>query len=69
MIVEFGLGTRLLVRMHTTLENGVLRNEQQPQNVVNGFSDRGEFETMKTLSGKAPRCVKNQFRAKMTVST
>ena len=28
--VVFGLGTRLRVRMRTTLENGVLRNRQQP---------------------------------------
>ena len=37
MILVFGLGTRLYVRMCTTLENGVLRNGQQPQCVVNGF--------------------------------
>ena len=37
MIVVFGFGTKLLVRMRTTLENGVLRNRQQPQSVVNGF--------------------------------
>ena len=37
MIVVFGLRTRLRVRMRTTLENGVLRNGQQPQSVVNGF--------------------------------
>ena len=37
VIVVFGLGTRLHVRMRTTLENGVLRNGQQPQSVVNGF--------------------------------
>ena len=36
-IVIFGLGTRLLVRMRTNLQNGVLRNGQQPQSVVNGF--------------------------------
>ena len=34
------------------------------------FTDQGEFEAMKTLSGRrAPCCDKNQFRAKMTVST
>ena len=34
------------------------------------FIDQGEFEAMKTLSGRrAPRCEKDQFRAKMTVST
>ena len=32
MTVVFGLGTRLCVRMRTTLENGVLRNRQQPGN-------------------------------------
>ena len=30
MTVVFGLGTKLHVRMRTTLENGVLRNGQQP---------------------------------------
>ena len=33
----FGLGTRLLVRMRTKLQNGVLRNGQQLQSVVNDF--------------------------------
>ena len=34
------------------------------------FVDQGEFEAMKTLSGRrAPRCDKHQFRTKMTVST
>ena len=72
MIVVFGLGTRLHVRMRTTLENGVLHNGQQSQSVVNGFIniDQGEFEAMKMLSSRrTPRCDKNQFRAKMTVST
>ena len=33
------------------------------------FVDQGEFEAMKTLSGRrAPRCDKHQFRAKITVS-
>ena len=70
MIVVFGLGTRLHVRMRTKLENGVLRNGQQPQSIVNGIIDQGEFEAMKTLSGRRAPCFdKNQFRAKMTVST
>ena len=70
MSVVFGLGTRLCVRMRTKLENGVLHNGQQPQSVVNAFVDQDEFEAMKTLSGRrAPRCDKDQFRAKMTVST
>ena len=35
-----------------------------------GWVDQGEFEAMKTLSGRrAPRWDKHQFRAKMTVST
>ena len=33
------------------------------------FVDQGEFEAMKTLSGRrAPRCNKHQFRAKITAS-
>ena len=51
MNVIFGLGTRLRVRMRTKLENGVLHNGQPRQSVVNGFSDQGELEAMKTLSG------------------
>ena len=70
MTVVFGLGTRLCVRMRTTLENGVLRNRRQPGRAENSFIDRDEFVAMKTLSGcKAPRCDKDQFRDKMTVST
>ena len=70
MIVAFDLGTRLHVRMRTRLENGVLRNRQLTQSVVNGFSDQGEFEAMKTLSGwKAARCDEYQFHAKIKVST
>ena len=38
--------------MRTKLENGVLSNGQQPQSVVNGFVGQGEFEAMKTLSGR-----------------
>ena len=37
MIVVFGLGMRLRVRMRTKLENGVLSNGQHPQSIVNGF--------------------------------
>ena len=69
MSVVFGLGTRLRVRMRTKLENGVLHNEQQPQSVVNGFIDQGEFEVMKTLSGwEAARCDEYPFRTKIKVS-
>ena len=68
--VVFGLGMRLRVRMRITLENGVLRNRQQPTRAENSFIDRDEFVAMKTLSGcKAPCCDKHQFRDKMTVST
>ena len=62
MTVVFGLGTRLLVRMRTTLENGVPRNGQQPGRAENSFIDHDKFVAMKTLSGyKALRCDKNQF--------
>ena len=38
--------------------------------VMNGFSDQGEFEAMKTLGGwEAARCDEHQFRAKIKVST
>ena len=70
MTVVFGLGTRLRVRIRTTLENGVLRNRQQPGRAENSFIDRDEFVAVKTLSScKAPCCDKDQFRDKMTVST
>ena len=37
---------------------------------MNGFSDQGEFEAMKTLSSwEAVRCDEHQFRAKIKVST
>ena len=57
MTVVFGLGTRLLGRMRTELENGVLCN--------GSFIDKGD--AMKTLSA-APRCDKHHLRAKSTVS-
>ena len=70
MTVVFGLGTRLRVRMRTTVENGVLRNRQQPGRAENSFIDRDEFVAVKTLSScKAPHCDKDQFRDKMMVST
>ena len=65
-----GLGTRLRVRMRTTLENGVPRNEQLSGSTVNNFFDQGNFEAMKTLSGwEAACCDEHQFRAKIKVST
>ena len=58
------------MRMRTTLENGVLRNRQQPGRAESSFIDQGELVAMKTLSGrKAPRYDKDQFCDKMTVST
>ena len=70
MTVVFGLGTRLRERMRTTLENGVLRNRQQPGRAENSLINQDEFVAMKTLSScKAPCCDKHRFRDKMTVST
>ena len=70
MTVVFGLGTRLHVRMHTTLENGILHNRQQAGRAENSFIDQGEFVAMKTPSGRnAPYCDKDQFCDKMTVNT
>ena len=69
MTVVFGMGTRTRVRMRTKLENGVLSNGQQPQSVVNGFVDQGEFEAMKTLIGwEAAHCDEHPFCAKIKVS-
>ena len=57
------------MRMRTKLENGVLHNGQPRQSVVNGFSDQGELEAMKTLSGwEAARCDEHPFCAKIKVS-
>ena len=56
--------------MRTKFQNGILRNGLQLGTAVNSIIDQGEFETMKMLIGRrAPRCDKNQFHAKMTVST
>ena len=68
MTVVFGLRTRLHVRMRTTLENGVLHNGQQPSRAENSFIEQGEFRAVKS-SRKTPRCDKDQFCDKMTVST
>ena len=70
MTVVFGLGMRLRVGMHITLENGVLCNRQQAGRAENSFIDQGKFIAMKMLSGrKAPHCDKDQFCNKMTVNT
>ena len=66
MTVVFGLGTRLCVHMRTTLENGVLRNEQPSGSAVNNFFDQGNFEGM---NREAARCDEHQFCAKIKVST
>ena len=70
MTVAFGLGTRLRVRMHTKLENGVLSNGQQPQECCKWlFVDQGKFKAMKTLSGwEAVQCDEHSFRAKIKVN-
>ena len=69
MSMVLGLGTRLRVRMRTTLENGVPRNEQ-PSGIAVNFFNQGNFEAMKTLSGwEAACCDEHQFRAKIKVST
>ena len=44
MTVVFGLGIRLCAHMRTTLENGVLCNEQPSGSAVNNFFDRSNFE-------------------------
>ena len=70
MTVVFGLGMKLHVRMRTTLENGILRNRQQPGRAENSFIDQDKFVAMKTLSGcKAPHYDENQFCDKMMVRT
>ena len=33
-----------MLHMRTKLENGVISNRHQPQSVVNGFVEQGEFE-------------------------
>ena len=64
-----GFGTRLDVCIRTRLENGVLRNGQQPGSAENSFFDYSKFEAMKSLSGwDATRCEEHQFRAKIKVS-
>ena len=66
MTVVIGLGTRLDVRMRTRLENGVLRNGQQPGSAENSFFDYSKFVAMKSLSGwDAAHCDEHQFRAKI----
>ena len=70
MTTVIGLGMRLDVCMCTTLENGVLRNGQQPGSAENSFSDHSKFEAMKSLSGWEATCSdKDQFRAKIKVRT
>ena len=69
MIVAFGLGTRICLHLHTTLENGGLCNGQQPGRAVSSFFDHDKFEVMKMLSSwEAARCDEYQFCAKIKVS-
>ena len=70
LTVVFSLGTRLCVHMHTTLENGILRNRQQPGRAENSFINQDNVVAMKTLSGcKTPCCDEHQFCNKITVRT
>ena len=70
MTVVNGFGTRLDVRMHTRLKNGVLCNEEQPGSAGNSFFEYSKFEAIKSLSDwDAARCDGHQFRAKIKVST
>ena len=63
--VVFGLGMRLLVHKHTKLENGVLRNREQPSSAMNNLFDYGKFEAMKTLSSRTvPHNCEHQFCVK-----
>jgi len=39
------------MRIRIQLENDILCNRQQLLSVINGFTDQGEFEVMKMLSG------------------
>ena len=57
MAAVFRVGMRLHVHMHTTLENSVLRHEQQPGSA--SFIDQGEVEAMKMLTGCRAPCVIN----------
>ena len=69
MTVVIGLGMRLDVHMRTRLENGVLRNGQQPGSAVNSSFDHSKSEAMKSLSGwEAVRSDEHQFRVKIKVS-
>ena len=43
MTMVFGLGARLRMHMCTRLQNGVLRNGQQPGSAVNIFIDQGKI--------------------------
>ena len=70
MTMVIGLGTRLDACRRTTLENGILRNGQQPGSAENSFFDHSKFEAMKSLSGwEATRSDKDQFCAKIKVRT
>ena len=56
--------------MRTKLENGLLRNRQQPGSAVNSFFDHSKSEAMKSLSGWEAACSdEHQFRVKIKVST
>ena len=57
------------MRMHTTLKNDILRNEQPSGSAVNSFFDQGNFEAVKMFSGlEAAHSNKHQFRAFLELS-
>ena len=64
MTMVISLGTRVDMHMRARLENGVLRNGQQPGSVENNSFDHSKFEAMKSLSGwEATRSDRHQFCA------
>ena len=67
MLVVFSLGMRLRVHMHTYLQNGILRNEQQPQSVVMLYWLGWIWSYKGAEWSRALRWDKHQ--SKMTVST
>ena len=70
MILLFGMGMRLLVRMCTNYKMASFATDSSHRVLRIAFIDQGEVEAMKTPIGcRDPRCDKDQFCAKMTVST
>ena len=69
MIALFGSGTRLRVHAYN-IRKWRPSQRTSPTECCEWLLLTSKFEAMKMLSGRrAPRCDKDQFRAKMTVST